>query len=256
MNKLNEQAMVLLSGGQDSTTCLFLASKKYNRIHALSINYNQRHAEAELQAAQKVSELANVETFTVLTVFDLLRSSSPLTSDNHLDTYENYEAMAKQVGSKIEKTFVPLRNPTFLILAAAEALRRDCWNLYTGICQEDNANYPDCRENFRKSMEETINLAIGKSNQRFKVIAPLMNLTKAATIKVAKQMPECWNALAWTHTSYDGKYPPTGKNHSNLLRAEGFKNANLPDPLVIRAWREGLMELPNTSNYDVMRKDI
>jgi 7-cyano-7-deazaguanine synthase len=76
-----------------------------------------------------------------------------------------------------------------------------------------------------------------------------MNSSKADTVMIAKALPHCWEAMAYTHTSYDGKYPPTDMNHSNVLRAKGFADAGLPDPLVVRAWCEGLMELPNTLNY-------
>jgi 7-cyano-7-deazaguanine synthase len=81
------------------------------------------------------------------------------------------------------------------------------------------------------------------------LLAPLMNLTKAETVQMAHKLPGCWDALAYSHTSYDGTYPPTDMNHANVLRAQGFLEAGLPDPLVLRAWREGLMKLPDTANY-------
>ena len=118
----------------------------------------------------------------------------------------------------------------------------------TGLCQDDNGNYPDCTEDFRLAFEIMANMSLG-TNGRFKVLAPLMNCSKAETVKLAYSMPECWDALAYSHTSYDGKYPPTDMNHANVLRADGFFRAGLPDPLVLRAHREGLMDLPMTDNY-------
>ena len=94
-----------------------------------------------------------------------------------------------------------------------------------------------------------------RNRQRYTVHAPLLKLDKSETVKLAHELPGCWEALAYTHTSYDGKYPPTDRNHSNLLRAAGFEKAGLPDPLVVRAHQEGFMELPNTHNYDAIRGD-
>ena len=79
--------------------------------------------------------------------------------------------------------------------------------------------------------------------------APLIELSKADTVRLSRMLPGCWEALAYSHTSYDGKYPPTDKNHSNLLREQGFVESSFPDPLVLRAYEEGLMDLPNTANY-------
>ena len=80
-----------------------------------------------------------------------------------------------------------------------------------------------------------------------------MNLKKSETVKLAMELPGCYEALAWSHTSYDGTFPPTDRNHSNVLRAQGFLEADRPDPLVVRAYHEGLMELPDTPNYDWLR---
>ena len=86
-----------------------------------------------------------------------------------------------------------------------------------------------------------------------KIVTPLMRFSKAQTVKAAYAIPDCWSALAYSHTSYDGLYPPTGMNHANILRANGFLKADLPDPLVIRAFCEGLMRLPDTANYRKQR---
>jgi 7-cyano-7-deazaguanine synthase len=150
-----------------------------------------------------------------------------------------------------------MRNALFLTIAANRA---EAWGLHdivTGVCQMDNANYDDCRDVFIRATQDYINKALGHDHRDTQPIAiqtPLMYLSKAETVHLAKSLPGCWEALAYTHTSYDGCYPPTDNNHANVLRADGFLKAGLPDPLVLRAWSEGLMELPLTANYDDCRK--
>lgn len=113
-----------------------------------------------------------------------------------------------------------------------------------------NPPYPDCTPDFIWSFEEASNQALLEPGlQRIAVEAPLMYLSKAAGVLLAHSIPGCWDAMAYTHTAYDGKYPPVGKDHASLLRAKGFEEAGLPDPLVLRACSEGLMELPTTNNY-------
>jgi 7-cyano-7-deazaguanine synthase len=244
---MKRSALVVLSGGQDSVTCLFWAKQKYGKVEALSFDYGQLHV-IELEAARKVAELAGVP-LQVDDVSDILRGDSPLTNHTvQLEKYENHAQMTDVIGDRIEKTFVPMRNPFFLTLAANYAYCRQIRTLVTGVCGEDNANYPDCRQPFITSQQETINLALGIDD--FEIVTPLMKLSKAETVKLAVEIPGAYAALAFSHTSYDGKYPPTDNNHSNILRAHGFKEADVPDPLVLRAFREGLMKaLPNSENY-------
>lgn len=241
-----KNALVVLSGGQDSTTCLFIAKRDFDDVHAVTFDYGQRHR-IEIDAAKKVAQLAGVASHEVIEVAGILKSTSPLLSDAQLEQYQDAASMAQTIGDRVELTFVPMRNTLFLTIAMNRAIALGCDVLVTGICQEDNANYPDCTEEFRFMFERLANQSLGQT--RFQVLAPLMYLSKARTVKLAKSMPGCWEALAYSHTSYDGKYPPTDMNHANVLRAAGFEQAGLPDPLVLRAVREGVMDIPTTTNY-------
>jgi 7-cyano-7-deazaguanine synthase len=254
--------LVVLSGGQDSTTCLFWA-KEYLRahdamqgvineseLHAITFDYGQRHV-IEIEAAKKVAQIAGVTSHEIIPVPNCLRSTSPLTSDNELERYESYEQMDQVIGKRTELTFVPMRNTLFLTIAANRAIALGCKDIVTGVCQEDNANYPDCREFYIFVLES---LGFDRFSNEVQIHTPLMHLSKAESVKLAYELgPTAWEALAWSHTSYDGKYPPVDPNHSNVLRAQGFLEANMPDPLVLRAWQEDLMELPPTTNYDHYR---
>jgi len=246
------KAMVVLSGGQDSTTCLFWAKQKFKEIHAITFNYGQKHS-IELDAAVKVAQMADVQTHQFVNIPNLLRGRSPLVNPNEkLEQYTDYQSMDKIIGNRVELTFVPMRNAFFLTVAANYALERDIYDLVTGVCQQDNANYPDCRESFIGLQEATINEALGITN--FQIHTPLMDLSKAQSIDLAKTFDGCMDALAYSHTAYDGKYPPIGKDHASLLRAQGFLEADTPDPLIVRAWREGLMDLPDSLNYRGLTK--
>lgn len=239
-------ALVVLSGGQDSTTVLYWAKQRYDEVHAITFNYGQRH-DIEIEAAKQVAAMAGVKSHEIVAVPNCLVSTSPLLSDNELERYEDAAQMAAVIGNRRELTFVPMRNFLFLTIAMNRAFALGGAELVTGICQEDNANYSDCTEQFRSAFQVAANIALGES--KFVVQAPLMYLSKAETVELAYSLPGCWEALAFSHTSYDGKYPPTDKNHANVLRADGFEKAGRPDPLVLRAVREGLMDLPMTANY-------
>jgi 7-cyano-7-deazaguanine synthase len=241
------KALVVLSGGQDSTTCLFYAKQHYDEVHAITFNYNQRH-QIEIVAARTVATMAGVESHLILGLGPILESTSPLTDpDAELETYTDFESMDEIIGDRVEKTFVPMRNALFLTIAANRAVVLGCDAIVTGVCQEDNANYPDCRQTFIDAMGNMIHYALDDNS--IELVTPLMHLSKAQSIYLAQTLDGCMEALAYSHTAYDGKYPPTSKDHASTLRAQGFLEAGVPDPLVLRAVIEGLMPLPMTANY-------
>lgn len=240
-----QKAMVVLSGGQDSTTCLAWAAKYFGEVHAVTFDYNQRHRR-EIQAAVDVAKLVGVASHEIITLGPILQGRSPLTDpEQPLEVYSDFDSMSKTIGDRVELTFVPMRNALFLTLAANRAICRDIHNLVTGVCQADGANYPDCRQVFIDAQQDTITTALGTD---FSIHTPLMNLSKARSIDMMASLNQ-YELLAFTHTSYDGQYPPVGKDHATLLRAQGFLEADVPDPLVVRAWMEDLIDLPNTPNY-------
>ncbi len=242
------KALVVLSGGQDSTTCLKWAKKYFDEVHAVTFNYNQRHAR-EIKAARDVAKIVGVASHEVLDIGPILNGTSPLidhSGQHQLEQYTDFESMDKIIGDRVELTFVPMRNALFLTLAANRAVCMGIDAIVTGVCQADNANYPDCRADFIAAQETAINTALGTSHMA--IMTPLMDLTKDASIRLMVELGG-FELLAFTHTAYDGEYPPCGRDHATVLRAHGFAQAGLPDPLVVRAWHEGLMVLPDTPNY-------
>ncbi len=241
------KALVVFSGGQDSTTCLYWAKREYDEVEAITFDYGQRHSR-EIDAATTICEKAKVKQ-TIVTIPDVLQSTSPLTDPTaELEQYTSHDEMEEIIGDRIEKTFVPMRNAFFLTIAANYAVANDCQIIVTGVCEADNANYPDCRLSFILAQQATINEALGVDYMT--IVTPLMKLNKELSIRLAETLPGCMKALAYSHTAYDGSYPPSGADHATVLRAQGFLNAGVPDPLIVRAWKEGLTELPSTPNYN------
>jgi 7-cyano-7-deazaguanine synthase len=249
------KALVVLSGGQDSSTCLFWAVDRYgsDNVHAVTFDYDQRHR-VELAAAVNVAKLAGVAHHEIVLVGSILAGSSPLTNkDAVLERYDSYEEMDKVIGDRVEKTFVPMRNALFLTLAANRAAVLGTRTIITGVCQADNANYPDCTQDFILAQECAINNALGLPSYGslggVSIETPLMDMSKAVSVRFAMEIRGAYSALAYTHTAYDGQFPPTGSDHASVLRAHGFEEADWPDPLVLRAWKLGAMTLPKTPNY-------
>lgn len=249
-NAKRAKALVVLSGGQDSTTCLFWALERGFDVWCVTFNYGQRHS-LELEAAYKVAKVAGIVTdrHEFVNVGPVLKGTSPLVSDNDLEQYKDHASLP----GGLEKTFVPMRNQLFITLAANRAYCLGINILVLGVCEEDYGGYPDCRRDFINSMEKAGNLGTftgeGGGPKDFVILTPLMNMKKRETVDMALDMPGCYSALAYSHTAYDGQYPPIGHDHATLLRAKGFEEAGVPDPLVLRAVQDGLMQLPEAPNY-------
>ena len=249
------KALVVLSGGQDSTTCLAWARNRFDEVHALTINYGQRHA-IEISGAKMIGILGQLDSHEILTLpAGILEGTSPLTDPNQpVPQYTSQD----EVPDGVAKTFVPLRNQFFLTLAANRAFVLGCTHLVTGVCQTDYSGYPDCRQEFVDSLAETINKGTFTGEDwllgELTIHTPLMNLTKAESVDLAIA-EGAYGMLAYSHTAYDGSYPPAGTDAASLLRAKGFEEADIPDPLILRAWINGLTDLPETKNYSKVSVD-
>lgn len=230
---MTTKAMVVLSGGQDSTTCLFWAKARFSEVHAVTFDYGQRHRR-EIDAARAVARLAGVASHEIIELGEgILAGRSPLTDPAaQLETYSSFEQMDAVIGGRVELTFVPMRNALFFTIAANRAVCLDIYDLVTGVCDADNANYPDCRQRFVDFQAGTIEQALGLKQGDFRIHAPLMGRSKAETVALARELPGCWEALAVSHTCYAGQRPPCGVCHACVLRAEGFKRAGYVDPLI------------------------
>ncbi len=228
------KAIVLLSGGQDSTTSLYWAKEKYgaDELLALSIFYGQRHA-PELQAAQNIAKMAGVRHVeleaTVLAAIgdsDLVKKDTEIKADGGYKDTATLDTMSKGLPT----SFVPGRNLLFLSLAAAVAVREGAKEIVTGVCQTDFSGYPDCRRLFIDSLERTLTLAMPSQSGPFSIQTPLMAITKADTVRLARGLPGCWEALALSATCYEGKRPGCGVCPACVLRAKGFAEAGWEDP--------------------------
>ncbi len=230
MNFSQDKALVVFSGGQDSTTCLHWAINKWGRenVRTITFVYGQKHR-VELQSAREICDKAKI-IFDLIYIPDVLRSSSPLVDiSEKLDQFSNLT----QVKPGLQNTFVPGRNILFLSIAGNLASHFGIANIVTGVCQEDFGGYYDCRQSFIDSMQATLGEGIAGDKSIFKIHTPLMDLSKKETVMLAKSLgDECLEALALSHTCYAGLRPPCGKCHACLIRARGFEEAGFDDPLV------------------------
>jgi 7-cyano-7-deazaguanine synthase len=235
MSRPYKRALVILSGGQDSTTCLFVAAQQADEVLALTFDYGQRH-HRELSSARRVYQLAEVAqhgalllSHEILPLGPILAGTSPLVNPGeNVETY----ASAEVLPGGIEKTFVPMRNALFLVLAWNRAVVHGCDAVYLGVSQEDYGGYPDCRAEFLNHATVANNRALAESAPRVRLVTPLLFMTKRETVDLARAIPGCMEALAYSHTCYKGECPPCGECHACLLRAKGFAEAGVADPLL------------------------
>lgn len=221
-----KKAIVLLSGGLDSTTALYLAkSEGFGEIYALTFEYGQKH-DRELRAAREVARAAGVKEHKfvklLLNQWDGCSLTDPKMEvpdgDLRRDT--------------VPDTYVPARNMVFLSVAASYADALGVEDIYIGVSEVDYSGYVDCREEFIRSMERTINLGtvLGAERGRHITIhAPFMHMAKADEIRLGARLGVDYG-LTWT--CYRGGDRPCGACDSCLLRAKAFAEAGMEDPLV------------------------
>lgn len=246
------KVLVVLSGGQDSTICTAWALSQGFEVHTVSFFYDQKHS-IELTAAATVANIFKVPHEIVALGGIFKGGYSPLVSKDHkLETYKDFRRMEDTIGDRVELTFVPGRNAVFLTVAMARAATQGITTVVTGVCQADGQNYPDCRRSFIDALEASYILALGldKRGEAFAIRTPLMDLSKAESVKLALTLDKCYSALAYSHTAYSGEFPPVTQDHATVLRAHGFEQAGVPDPLMVRGyWQHLLDKLPETENY-------
>lgn len=221
-------AVVLFSGGQDSTTCLYLARTLFDRVYALSVYYGQRHA-AEIEQARRIAQLAGVP-HKIIELPEFGHLVGGATALVRPDVAKGDQPALAGSGGLVDAampqglptSFVPGRNALLLTLAASYAATLGAKDVVTGVCQTDYSGYPDCREDFVQAMQAALDVAMPTSLRPVRVHAPLMRLTKAETVRLARRLPGAWEGLALSMTCYNGQLPGCGTCPACELRARGF----------------------------------
>ena len=218
-------ALVLLSGGQDSTVCLFWALKRFSRVETICFRYEQRHS-SEINAAQNIALYAGVPFRVIDVSFIAGLSCNSLTDPSiKMDAESLPNTHNKGEITAPPNTFVPGRNLFFISIAAVVARERNIANLITGVSQVDYSGYPDCRENFIRSLNDTINLAM---DEQFIIHTPLMQSDKATIWKMAIELDIFDLVKTQTVTCYNG-IPGSGCTQcpSCKLRNNGLKQLRI-----------------------------
>lgn len=208
-----EKAVVVFSGGQDSTTCLFWARERFAEVHALSFVYGQKHVR-EVELAEAIARRAGVS-------FECLDVSFISTLARNALTDPTLEIDTEKPADGLPNTFVPGRNLFFLSVAAVRARELGARHLVTGVSQTDYSGYPDCRDAFVKSLNVTLNLGM---DEQFVIHTPLMWLDKCETWALADRLGVLDIVRRETMTCYNG-VPGDGCGHCPAckLRRKGLE---------------------------------
>ena len=222
MQKKTYDAIILLSGGQDSTTCLYWAKQRFNRILAIIFDYGQSHIK-EIEFAKKNAKNACVD-YRLIELHNIFGVSS-LTDNNIAHSSES------AINSELPASFLVGRNLLFLSVAASLCGDANCKNIVVGVCQTDYSGYPDCRRATIDAMQLAFSLGLGLGD--IQIHTPLMYLTKAETWKMAKSLNILDVIIKNTMTDYSGSEMLNEwgfgdlENPASLLRMKGFYDAKL-----------------------------
>lgn len=217
-----KSAVVVLSGGQDSVTCLGLALRNFETVHAVGFVYGQKH-EVEIHCANRICEEHDVP----FTVFSIPALQSIGNSALIRGTEQSDVGAKHTQNANLPASFVPNRNALFLTTAHAYAQKVGADTLITGVCETDFSGYPDCRDEFIRSLEATLNLGY---QTNIKISTPLMWLNKAETFGLAHAVDFLTVVLEDSHTCYNGDHTNNhvwgygcGECPACKLRANGFE---------------------------------
>jgi 7-cyano-7-deazaguanine synthase len=227
MKTVTAPAVVLLSGGLDSATCVALAQQSGFSVHAISFRYGQRHS-IELTRAAAVAKHFGILRHAVIDI-DLAKLGGSALTDLAIDVPKHDSA--DDIGSEIPLTYVPARNTVFLSYALAWAEVLGSNDIFIGVNALDYSGYPDCRQEYIQAFERMANVATkrGVSGEKLKIHAPLIHMTKGEIILKGIELGVDYSlTISCYDPTPEGK--PCGRCDSCLLRARGFSQAGLSDP--------------------------
>lgn len=230
-----KKAVVLLSGGMDSTTVLYMAKSQDYEVYAISFDYGQRHYK-ELDCAKAVAERAGVKEHIIINTNMNAWGGSALTDANISVPDSNPDNNMNK--NKIPVTYVPARNMIFLSFAASYAEVIGAQDIFLGVSEVDYSGYVDCRQEFIDAMENAINLGTVcavEEGRKIKIHAPLVHMSKADEIKLGIESGVDYG-LTWT--CYRGEKLACGTCDSCSLRLKAFEEAGYADPIEYKNTRD------------------
>ena len=225
---MNKVAVILLSGGLDSTTCAAIANKAQYELHGITINYGQKH-DYELEASRKIAKHLKFKSHAIIDIDLASFGGSSLVSDD-IEIPKNRDI---ENVHDIPSTYVPARNTVFLSIALAKAETIKAFDIFIGVNAIDYSGYPDCRPEFISKFEDMMNVATKDAVQhisKYTIHTPLIELTKAEIIKKGLDLGVDYN-LTTSCYSPRKKGKPCGQCDACKLRLKGFSDIGVEDPL-------------------------
>ncbi|TKD72573.1 7-cyano-7-deazaguanine synthase QueC [Pseudalkalibacillus hwajinpoensis] len=220
---MSKKAVIVLSGGLDSTTCMGMAKEKGYELYPITFHYGQKH-NREVEQAKKVADYYDAPDHRIVNISFLNQIGGSALTDDSIDVPKDMDE------DEIPVTYVPARNMIFLSLASAYAEVIGAEAIYIGVSAVDYSGYPDCRPEFIQSMNETVNLATkaGATGSEMKIETPLIDLTKADTVSEGLRLNVPYDL---TTSCYNGEEEACGECDSCRLRLKGFEEAGAVDPI-------------------------
>lgn len=228
-----KQSVVLFSGGIDSTTALYWALARYEKVFPLTFDYGQRHR-AEIRLARRLAKKLKLPHAILRIDLRQIGGSSLTDSNIPLPQYKRLAEMKEEIPS----TYVPFRNGIFLALATAWAEAKGLKEIVCGFNIIDSPNYPDTRREFVEAMERAINTGTKASSggEKMKIIAPFVNKKKSEIVKEGLSLGADYS---YSISCYQGEEIPCKRCSSCLLRQKAWEEVGLRDPLLLRLEKEG-----------------